>query len=318
VRRAAGEETLLLGCGCPLGPAIGVVDAMRISSDVDVNWTPAYRGHKFFFQAEPHMPSVRNALQNVLCRAPLHRRWWINDPDCLLLRPETRLTIEEIQTFASVIALSGGSLLLSDDLPALPPDRLRIAQCLLPLIGQTPRMPDWLDHHTPRLLRLDLENSSGKWHLLALINWQEQAQEMELDLAQFGLNPDLLYHVREFWRGQAGIIEAGRIQLGSLPAHGTALCAVRPLTAAEPQYLGSDLHVSQGLEVNTWDASSHHLRFSIQRPGRIRGKIWLSLPHPPQHVACNGTSAQFELSETACCILLDTQETARIQLGWGD
>ena len=36
------------------------------------------------------MPSVRNALQNVLCRLPLHQRWWINDPDCLLLRPETR------------------------------------------------------------------------------------------------------------------------------------------------------------------------------------------------------------------------------------
>ncbi len=161
VRQAAGEEAQLLGCGCPLGPAIGLVDAMRISSDVDVGWTPSYRGQKFFFQAEPHMPSVRNALQNVLCRLPLHQRWWINDPDCLLLRPETRLTLEEIRTLASVIALSGGSLFLSDDLPALPPERLRIAESLLPLIGQAARIPDWLDQHTPSRLRLDLENSSG-------------------------------------------------------------------------------------------------------------------------------------------------------------
>jgi alpha-galactosidase len=316
VRLAAGETTQLLGCGCPLGSAIGIVDAMRISSDVDVNWTPAFRGHKFFFQAEPHMPSARNALQNVLCRASLHRRWWINDPDCLLLRQETHLTLEEIQTLASVIALSGGSLLLSDDLPALPPDRLRIAESLLPLIGQTPHIPDWLDHHTPRLLRLDLENASGMWHLLALINWQDQAQETELDLSQFGLDPGLPYHVREFWRGQAGIIEAGRLHLGSLPAHGTALCALRPLTATAPQYLGSDLHVSQGLEVNTWDASSHDLRFSIRRPGRIQGKIWVSLPRPPQAAICNETPVQFELSGTICCIQLDTQETARIQLDW--
>jgi alpha-galactosidase len=317
VRAAAGQETELLGCGCPLGPAIGLVDAMRISSDVDINWTPAYRGRKLFLQAEPHMPSARNALQNVLCRAPLHRRWWINDPDCLILRPGNNLTLDEIQTLASVIALSGGSLFLSDDLPALPPERLRIAESLLPLIGQTPRIPDWLDHHTPRHLRLDLENSSGKWHLLALINWEDQSQEMELELAHYGLDPHLRYHVREFWRGQAGIIDKGRFHLGSLPAHGTALCALRPLTDEAPRYLGSDLHVSQGLEVMTWEISPHKLRFSIHRPGHIRGKIWVKLPYPPEQAICNGIPTQYELSGAAYCIPLDTQETAHLQLDWG-
>lgn len=34
VRSGAGESSFLLGCGCPLGPAVGVVDAMRIGSDV--------------------------------------------------------------------------------------------------------------------------------------------------------------------------------------------------------------------------------------------------------------------------------------------
>ncbi len=317
VRQAAGEEAQLLGCGCPLGPAIGLVDAMRISSDVDVGWTPSYRGQKFFFQAEPHMPSVRNALQNVLCRLPLHQRWWINDPDCLLLRPETRLTLEEIRTLASVIALSGGSLFLSDDLPALPPERLRIAESLLPLIGQAARIPNWLDQHTPSRLRLDLENSSGMWHLLALVNWQDQAQEMQLDLSSFGLDPTAPYHLREFWRGQAGVIANGRFELGSLPAHGTALCALRPLNPGAPQYLGSDLHVSQGLEINTWEASPHALHFSLRRPGRVRGKIWVSLPRLPQQVSCNGAPAQFELNGTDCCITLDAAETASIQLGWG-
>jgi hypothetical protein len=89
------------------------------------------------------------------------------------------------------------------------------------------------------------------------------------------------------------------------------------LTATAPQFLGSELHISQGLEVNTWNASSQDLRFSIGRPGRIQGKIWVSLPLPPQQVTCNGTPAQFELSGMTCCIQLDTQETAGIQLDWG-
>ena len=39
-RQAAGDETFLLGCGCPFGPAIGVVDAMRIGPDTAPAWEP--------------------------------------------------------------------------------------------------------------------------------------------------------------------------------------------------------------------------------------------------------------------------------------
>src|SRR3990170_7071827 len=95
VREAVGEETFLLGCGCPLGPAIGLVDAMRIGADVARRWLPSFKGIEFFLKGEPNIPSARNASHNALTRAALHRRWWINDPDCLLLRPETQLTLAD-------------------------------------------------------------------------------------------------------------------------------------------------------------------------------------------------------------------------------
>jgi alpha-galactosidase len=316
VRAAAGADTRLLGCGCPLGSAIGLVDAMRISSDVDVGWTPAIRGKKLFFRSEPHMPAVRNALQNTLLRAPLHRRWWVNDPDCLILRPETDLTIHEIHTQASVIALSGGSLFLSDHLPSLPAERLRIAESLLPLIGRAPKIPDWLDSHTPRRLRLDLENSSGRWYLLALINWQDQAQEMNLDLAGYGLETHLPYTLREFWSGKMGVVKDGYFDLGNFPAHSTALCALRPLDHEAPVYLGSDIHVSQGLEVDCWQVMPHELRITIQRPGAVRGKIWMRLPGQPEAVSCNEAQVAYQRSGDICCLPLNTGKTAAIQLAW--
>ena len=145
LREAAGDGTTLLGCGCPLGPAIGMMDVMRIGADVSDRWLPAYQGQDFFFKAEPDYPSVRNAIQNTLTRASFHRRWWVNDPDALLLRPETFLTSAEMQTLATMIIISGGSLLLSDHLPDLPPERLRIARTLLPVIGQRPRVMDWFE-----------------------------------------------------------------------------------------------------------------------------------------------------------------------------
>ncbi|MCL4560482.1 MAG: alpha-galactosidase [Chloroflexi bacterium] len=148
LRQAAGAETTLLGCGVPLGSAIGLFEAMRISADVSESWLPNYRKVQVVLSAEPHMPSTRNALQNILLRAPLHRRWWVNDPDCLLSREDSGLTLEEVHTLATAISMTGGSVFLSDDVPALSPERLRIAQCVLPPIDRRPLLPGLKD--TPR------------------------------------------------------------------------------------------------------------------------------------------------------------------------
>ncbi|HEY6394350.1 MAG TPA: glycoside hydrolase family 36 protein, partial [Candidatus Binataceae bacterium] len=38
IRAGAGDKTFILGCGCPLGQAIGIVDGMRIGPDVAPFW----------------------------------------------------------------------------------------------------------------------------------------------------------------------------------------------------------------------------------------------------------------------------------------
>ena len=40
VREGVGEDAVVLGCGAPLLPSIGLVDAMRISPDVMPHWAP--------------------------------------------------------------------------------------------------------------------------------------------------------------------------------------------------------------------------------------------------------------------------------------
>ena len=113
IRSAVGEDAFLLGCGAPLGPCAGVVDAMRVSGDTGVTWTPQ----------EPRGgwtdlgPAARTALTATALRAPYHRRVWINDPDCLLLRP-TALTAAQREAALAVAVGAGGLLLLSDDLCA--------------------------------------------------------------------------------------------------------------------------------------------------------------------------------------------------------
>jgi alpha-galactosidase len=111
IRRGAGDEAFILGCGCPLGPAVGIVDGMRIGPDVAPYWGGETE------------PGTRLAIDAIIARSFMHRRLWVNDPDCLMLRVnETRLSREERFALASAIAVSGGMLLFSDDMNLLESD----------------------------------------------------------------------------------------------------------------------------------------------------------------------------------------------------
>lgn len=291
LRRAAGPDTTLLACGCPLGSALGLFEAMRIGADVSGYWEPHFPPVSFLLKKEPHMPAARNALQNILTRAPLHRRWWINDPDCLLVREDTDLSLPEVQTLAAAIGLTGGSLLLSDDLPELSKDRLRLAQVLLPVIGQRARVMDGFDAFTPTRLRLDLDGACGSWHLLAHFNWEEQPASLTFSPRAFDLPQNRLWWLREFWTGLIGQMGANSpLTFQDVPAHGVRVAAARSYDADQPAYLGSDLHLSQGLEISEWRQEKDTLHLKIDLGREASGRLHVYLPWQPAGAWFKGKS----------------------------
>jgi alpha-galactosidase len=113
VRDGIGDDAYLLGCGCPFGPAVGVVDAMRVSADVAPDWAPRYNFPGF----EEAAPAARNAVMGSVLRAPLHRRVFVGDPDCLVLRPvDTDLDANQRAVLTDAVAGTGAFVVLSDDL----------------------------------------------------------------------------------------------------------------------------------------------------------------------------------------------------------
>jgi alpha-galactosidase len=122
IRRGAGDDTFLLGCGAPLGPAIGVVDGMRIGPDV-APWWELPDGHPRPPGYKATSPSTANALRATEARQFMHRRLWLNDPDCVMLRTShTELTPDEVRRWALAVGDSGGMVLVSDDLSLLDHD----------------------------------------------------------------------------------------------------------------------------------------------------------------------------------------------------
>ena len=295
LREAAGPTTTMLGCGCPLGSGLGIFEAMRISADVSGYWKPHFPPVSSILQNEPHMPSARNAIHNILTRAPLHRRWWVNDPDCLLVRPDTRLSLAEVQTLATAIGLTGGSLLVSDDLPALPPERLALAQALLPVIGKRAWVLDLFETNFPTQLRVDLEGPSGPWHLLAKFNWDSAPRDLALSTRDYHLDADAVYWLREFWSGRIGLLRSDQpLNFTKVPAHGVAVVAARGYDPAQPTYLGSNLHLSQGMEIAGWQPSPSDLTIDFALGRKAAGEIFLKLPWQPVSAESGGAPCPIE------------------------
>ncbi|MCJ7484893.1 MAG: alpha-galactosidase, partial [Candidatus Aminicenantes bacterium] len=111
VRRAAGRD-FVLACGAPLLPSAGLVDGMRVGEDTAPYWKTkpsAFQGPNAYF-----------ALKNALLRQFMHRRFWLNDPDCLLLRGrETELTQSERELYALAAGALDNMVIVSDKLSLL-------------------------------------------------------------------------------------------------------------------------------------------------------------------------------------------------------
>lgn len=115
VREAAGPTAYLVGCGAPILPSVGLLDAMRVSPDV---YNPT--------DAEPGSARLRGK-QCTVSRAWQHGRFWVNDSDSLVARPSFPLRRE----WAAVVERYGGLRSSSDRLAELDEWGLETTRSLL-------------------------------------------------------------------------------------------------------------------------------------------------------------------------------------------
>jgi alpha-galactosidase len=98
-------------CGCPLAPAVGVVDAMRISADITFphlhNMWPI---HKLFSTY-----SLAQLKHNLRYRNHTNVYWHL-DPDVFLCHPKHGFSHKQITTLRTLIIQAKGLIFLGDNL----------------------------------------------------------------------------------------------------------------------------------------------------------------------------------------------------------
>ncbi len=289
IRETVGEEVYILGCGAPFGPALGLVDAMRIGPDTAPRWWPQVFGLRRFFAVNPTFPSLRNSLRNVLARAWIHGRWWVNDPDTLMVRDtQTQLTDDEVRSQVTLLGLAGNFYFLSDDLGRLSAERRALVSMLFPPLLDGMDVLDLFRQEMPEAVVVPVARPWGRWQLVGLFNWRDEPVERELYRA-VALDRRKAYHLMDFWAQRYLYLEPDAPSpVFHLPPHGCALVGVR-VARRGVQLVGTTFHISQGGEITAWEREGSHVLAVTLEIGRLaRGAVWLVLPSRPQAATLDG------------------------------
>ena len=125
LRECCGDK-LILGCGVPLGPAFGVVDACRIGCDAETSFRD-----KFYVKVtNQEIISTRNAMNDSIFRRHLNGRIFANDPDVFFLRDggmkEAKYSLQQKKLLAKINNMFGSVLFVSDNVGEYGEDMLAL------------------------------------------------------------------------------------------------------------------------------------------------------------------------------------------------
>lgn len=190
IRDAIGDDSYLLACGCQPEAVIGIVDACRIGGD-----------------ASTYHSTAKLQAQFLACRYWMNNRFWINDPDFLMVRGKATAddvhhnpyhgkelidsfgsrsgpqweNENEPRIWATLVSMSGGALTLADHLGKLNEKGLEIInKAISNATDEAARPLDMMEKLHP-----EIWYRSGKKPALAIVNWDDEQRDIVLSLKKY-------------------------------------------------------------------------------------------------------------------------------------
>jgi hypothetical protein len=214
------ESHLLAATALPeCGP--GILDSGRVSIDIHNQWS-----------------HVKWGLETIQLRTWMHKRLFYLDPDFIVVRGEATSTEKETtvtdpakndpnhsrwrsgptfnfieaQTHVNVVALTGGSVVLSDRISKLNKRGLELIYKVIDLKGVMAKALDLADNTIASIWYQDM----GHEKRLTIINWEDSNEVKSVTLSDAGIKAPT--QVTDFWSGEKVNIKDGKL-LVQLKAH---------------------------------------------------------------------------------------------------
>jgi alpha-galactosidase len=197
VIKGAGKDAVILGCNAPMWPSLGLVTAMRTSNDIDRTWE-AFAG---------------TGREN-LYRAWQNGRFWINDPDCILLNGNKDLSDDNWLFHATLIHSTGGMILNGDKAGDLTQTDIGRMKKLLPPLAQAAVFDN-------ASFQLGIQHSKNMI-FFHCFNWNNETSERTIRLPG-------TYSLTDYWTGKSLGTHTGSYTIAELHGRSAKLIAARPV-----------------------------------------------------------------------------------------
>ena len=271
IREAVGRDAYLLGCNLPISHGLGLVSAIFGAMDVG--------------NATGNFEHLKSRMTTIISRYWQQKRLWHVDPDVLylggeFLKPGEVCSVGEARIRATAVALSGGPVLMGDDLTALPEERMAMYALCLPSYGVSARPVDLFKDDYPRIWDLEVVADWGRWHVVGLFNYDDGDRIVRVDFEDLKLDPNREYLVWEFWEEEFLGMHMEKVEV-IVPKQSARVLAIRELTD-RPAVLSTNLHLTQGgVEFGQveWDERSATLRGLCRRAEGAEGSIFVYVPN---------------------------------------
>jgi alpha-galactosidase len=248
VRETLGPEHLLLAADAPPSALAGLADAVRVGPEAGPVWAEIQATARALAVAQAfNRPPGRFGAAGISLAPPL--------------------TDDEARTWASLIALTGGFLVLGDNLPLLPPPRAALLQRLLPPLPGGGRAVDLLDRPArdgtappPSIWHRPIAPGGETADLVLLVNWTEVPARPGVALARLGLPAGGTWIAYDTTEGERIEVREGRLEADIRPRASRLILLLRE--SPRPRVVATSRHLvpcAIDLERETWDAGTRTL-----------------------------------------------------------
>ncbi len=254
----------VLGCGVPIGSALGVFNACRIGSDMALRWED--RLLKAIRYRE--RVSTINALHSVIGRHHTGGRAFLNDPDVFILRSgNNSLTPQQRHTLFLATNIFGQFLFTSDSVSEYGRAEERLFRLLFPFREKAIEEI----RHTGDCYSIYFSIEEN--HYLALLNLERKVRSVAIPEGDYFEYDSFREYALD--HGAEEFFFSGGINI-TLPSFASRCFLRVPSSPYRPA--GTTTHIFPGSEIEEIISSGREIKIKRYSHSTLRGKAWIVVP----------------------------------------
>ncbi len=248
IRDTVGDS-FMLACGSPIAESVGIYNAIRVTPDII--WGKIK-------MAPSAWDLIKMCTNSIACRYFYNGKIFVNDPDGLVVRGFDMddgfdVTYQEARTWATSVAMSGGSSLINEQMERIGSDRRELFNHILPPLGVAARPVDFFEQPQPS--KLYIKNPDGSV-IVALYNFSDKIEDLELDLADVGITGDAVC-MRTWSKTVVGLVK-DKLVCKDVIGHSAEVFTIMPV-GKTPSFAFACCNIYGGAGIYNWEYKKNKL-----------------------------------------------------------